>query len=170
MSDIIWSPRLTIPDPDDKNWIKTTYGGYNHCVLGSPSYATGSVLANCVGYCWGRWREILGYNPNLSTGNADHWYTHNDSYERGQAPRWGAVACWSGGSSGHVASVEVISANAITCSESAYNGYYFRTHDYNINMDRSGFTFQGFIYLPVTFFSIEEVVAIIKRRRRYGDI
>lgn len=171
MSNLMFVPRLTAPAPSDLRWIKTTYGGYNRCVLGNPSYGTGSVLANCVGFCWGRWLELLNAtNCQLSTGNADHWYTHSDPYQRGSAPRLGAIACWSGGSSGHVASVEKITATAITCSESAYNGYAFRVHDYDINMSRSGFTFQGFIYLPITYVSTAELMAIIKRRRRYGDL
>lgn len=170
MSNVIFTPRLTIPSNTDPNWIKTTYGGYNHCILGSPSYGTGSVLANCTGYCWGRWLELLDATTcQLSTGNGANWYGHSDSYERGSTPRLGAIACWGTGS-GHVAVVEEITSTYIKCSESGWNNYYFRTTDYDLNMTKSGHVFQGFIYLPITFLTIEELVAIIKRRRRYGDL
>lgn len=53
MSNLWYEPRLTAPDPANLNYVKNTYGGYNPCILGYPSYGTGSVLANCVGYAWG---------------------------------------------------------------------------------------------------------------------
>lgn len=170
MSNLMFVPRLTIPSNTDLHWIKTTYGGYNHCILGSPSYGTGSVLANCTGYCWGRWLELLNATTcQLSTGNGANWYGHSDSYERGQTPKLGAIACWGTGS-GHVAVVEEITSTYIKCSESGWENYYFRTTDYDLNMTKSGHVFQGFIYLPITYLSTAELVAIIKRRRRYGDL
>lgn len=53
MSELWYDPRLSAPDPADPNYVKNTYGGYNPCILGYPSYGTGSVLSNCVGYAWG---------------------------------------------------------------------------------------------------------------------
>lgn len=171
----IFVPRLTIPSNTDLHWIKTTYGGYNHCILGSPSYGTGSVLANCTGYAWGRFLEECNLtNCHLSTGNAGNWYGHtSDGYQRGSLPKLGAIACWSGGSAGHVAVVEEITASYIKCSESGWNwSDYFRITNYPVNMNRSGFTFQGFIYTPIDWDTIseEELIAIIARRRRYGDL
>lgn len=171
MSNLMFVPRLTIPSNTDLNWIKTTYGGYNHCILGSPSYGTGSVLSNCTGYAWGRWRELLGHDHNLSTGNASNWYGHtSDGYQRGSTPKLGAVACWGTGD-GHVAIVEHITLTYIRCSESGWGwSDYFRVTDFNLSMYKSGHVFQGFIYLPITYLSQNELIAIIKRRRRYGDI
>lgn len=153
-------PRTTIPSNTDKHWIKTTYGGYNRCILGSPSYGTGSVLANCVGYAWGRWLEIHGTTDcNLSRGDGATWWGYNDGYSRGQTPRLGAVACWSGGPSGegHVAIVEDILANGtIKCSESAYGSYFFYYQTYTGNYNWTGstgalYSFQGFIYPTISF-------------------
>lgn len=168
----IFVPRLTIPDPSDLHWIKTTYGGYNRCILGEPSYGTGSVLANCTGYAWGRFLEICGYtNCNLSTGNAANWYGHtSDGYQRGSVPQLGAIACWGTGA-GHVAVVEEITSTYIKCSESGWQwSDIFRVTNFNLNMDKSGHVFQGFIYVPVSFLTEEELIAIIARRRRYGDL
>jgi len=171
MSNLMFVPRLTIPSNTDLHWIKTTYGGYNRCILGRPSYGTGSVLANCTGYCWGRWLELLNAtNCNLSRGNGSVWYGNtSDGYQRGQTPKLGAIACWGTGS-GHVAVVEEITSTYIKCSESGYDNYYFRTTNYDLNMTKSGHVFQGFIYLPITYLSTAELMAIIKRRRRYGDL
>lgn len=164
MSDLWYTPRLTTPSTTDLNWIKTTYGGYNPCILGYPSYATGSVLANCVGYAWGRWREILGYYHNLYTGNGGSWYGHtSDGYSRGSTPQLGCVGCWGGGGvDGHVAIIEEIyytSGGAIDhciVSESAYGSTpYFRLRSINPYNNwwiyNNVGTFQGFIYLPVDF-------------------
>lgn len=165
MSDLWYTPRLTIPAVDNLNWIKTTYGGYNLCRLGQPLYGPGSVLSNCTGYAWGRWREILGYQHNLYTGNGGSWYSHtSDGYQRSyDTPRLGCVACWGGsGVDGHVAIVEEMyyDSNGIVQSclvgESAWNSYNtFRTR--TINRSNNWWiyndvgTHQGFIYLPVEF-------------------
>ena len=147
-------PRLSAPSSTDKNWIKTTYGGYNYCI----HIANGSCLPNCVGYAWGRWREILGAYHKLSRGNAENWYPNTgDGYERGQTPRLGAVICWRKGKiyngndgAGHVAIVEkVYSDGTIVTSNSAWGGtrFYLKTikPPYSIG---SAYTFQGFIYNP----------------------
>lgn len=151
-------PRLTAPATTDKNWISTRYGGYNECIV--IKSATGSCLPNCVGYAWGRWRELLGRRPNLSTGNAENWYGHvSDGYQRGKTPKVGAVICWRSGIAGknsdgygHVMVVEKVSGNTITCSGSDYSGRYFYTKEltgpsYKFS-STSKLIFQGFIYNP----------------------
>lgn len=151
-----FTPRLSAPSTTDKNWIHYTKGGYNYCIRISGN----SCLANCVGYSFGRWREILGKKPKLSLGNAENWWGYNDGYQRGQTPKLGAVACWRKGKAGvasdgagHVAIVERINADgSVTFSNSSYGGrrfwlctlkkpYYFGTN----------YEFQGFIYLPIDF-------------------
>ena len=60
-----FKPRLTAPSTADKNFIKSGKGGNNQCI----EISNGSVLPNCVGYSWGRWRELLGQDHKLSFFN-----------------------------------------------------------------------------------------------------
>ena len=134
--------RTNAPSTTDKNWIKSTYGGYNYCI----NIKNGSCIPNCVGYAWGRWRELLGAYHNLSRGT----------------PKVGAVICWRKGKAGdssdgagHVAIVERVEANGdVYCSNSAYSGtrFYMKTYKKSNNYYMgSKYTFQGFIYLPIEF-------------------
>ena len=69
-----YTPRTSAPEKDNKNYIHTSAGGFNRCLhLGN-----GQVLPNCVPYSWGRWRELLGYDPKLSRRNAEDWYGYTD--------------------------------------------------------------------------------------------
>lgn len=151
--------RKSAPGATNKNYIHASRGGHNHCIL-----ITGnSCIPNCVGYAWGRWRELLGKTPKLSLNNAENWYPYTaDGYKRGQAPKLGAVICWrkgkagvTGDGAGHVAVVEQIKANGdIVTSESDYGGARFITRTYTKKSGYylgDGFTFQGFIYPPVNF-------------------
>lgn len=147
-----FTPRLTAPSNDDLHWIHTSHGGYNRCIIINSS--TGSVIPNCVGYAWGRFLEENGLTScNLSTSNAENWYSHVDEYARGQEPKLGAVICFEGVGSkaGHVAVVEEINQDgSIVTSNSAYGGTRFYTQtlyppSYNMG---SGYIFQGFIYPP----------------------
>lgn len=157
-----FTPRLTAPGTDDKRWIKTTYGGYNHCIqIGSD----GSVLPNCTGYVHGRWMEIGNTNTDydLSLGDATTYYSRADGvFNRGSTPKLGAVVCFSSVDStgaadaGHVCIVEEIASDGsyIVCSESDYGGARFtvrtRYKEYGWNPGSTGWltTFQGFIYHP----------------------
>lgn len=154
--------RTTAPDYSDKNYIHYLSGGHNYCI----NIGSGSVLPNCVGYAWGRWRELLGKKHNLSTSNAENWYGNtNDGYERGQTPKNGAVICWRKGKAGdgsdgagHVGIVEDVNADgSIVVSNSAYGGRRFYTMTlsapYNIG---TNYHFQGFIYLPTELTSTGE--------------
>ena len=127
----------------------------------NPFYQAGYGLPNCTCYAWGRFWEIgdpnrvYEHRPELSTANAEDWYGHSDSYERGQQPALGAVACWADGpfsGDGHVAIVEEIDPNTgvITCSNSAYGGAYFylTTLSPPNYLPAAGYRFQGFIYNP----------------------
>ena len=89
-----FTPRTTVPANDDPYYTMISYGGLNPCIAGDPAAWTGSVLANCVGYCYGRWYEILGYDPNLYTGDAKYWWGHNSQYTHGSEPRLGAIICF----------------------------------------------------------------------------
>ena len=162
-----YKPRTSAPSANDKNYLHTSVGGYNSCI----QISNGSCLPNCVGYSWGRWRELLGKTPKLSRGNAENWWGYKDGYERGQTPKLGAVICWRKGKAGnqndgagHVAIVEQINADgSILCSESNYGGSRFNMRKlkapYSLG---STYTFQGFIYLPMTFEEEPKVVVVKK--------
>jgi hypothetical protein len=119
----------------------------------------GDTLPNCTAYAWGRFYEILGSRPTLSTGNAEDWYGNsNDGYKRGNTPALGAIICWEGAGegAGHVAVVEQINDDgSIITSESGWNSdsYWWTTTRNNKNGNwgaNSSYVFQGFIYCPVT--------------------
>lgn len=148
----VYAPRLTAPSATDKNWLHYTKGGYNYCILISGS----SCLPNCVGYTWGRWRELLGAYHKLSRANAENWWGNTgDGYQRGQTPKVGAVICWRKGQAGnasdgagHVAIVERVNADgSITTSNSGYGSsrFWTATYKYPYNVGKNYF-FQGFIY------------------------
>ena len=152
----VFKARTSAPSTTDKNYIRYDEGGYNYCI----EIKNGSCLPNCVGYAWGRWRELLGKYHNLSRNNAENWWGYTqDGYKRGQTPKLGAVVCWSKGrvgvesdGAGHVGIVEKITDNEVVVSMSAYGGtrWFTRTFkkgSYNYN----SFVFQGFIYPPVEF-------------------
>lgn len=146
----VFTPRMTAPSATDKNWINTGYGGKNRCIVINSS--TGSVIPNCTGYAWGRFMEILGSTPSLSTSNAGMWYSYtSDGYGRGSTPKLGAVLCMGKpGAAGHVAIVEKINSDgSIVTSESGYNSKRFWTSTRQPpNYCKPPYYFQGFIYNP----------------------
>lgn len=131
----------------------------------NPFYASGYGLPNCTCYAWGRFWECQGSGgsrPKLSLDNAEDWWGYtSDGYERGSAPKLGAVICWSKGAAGndadgagHVEIVEAINDDGtIVTTGSAYNGYLFRekTRSDDGNWSGGDYIFQGFIYNPVVF-------------------
>jgi surface antigen len=154
------------PNPQDesfKYWTKEN----NECI----EMVNGCVLPNCTGYAWGRFYEITGEKPKLSTDDARDWFNYTqDGYERGTKPRVGAVLCWSSDEYGHVAIVEAVNADGtIVISQSAWrhDGNYNNVPYEHTNTDHfwtqtltnsdghwgwhnGGYTFQGFIYCPQT--------------------
>ena len=71
-----FKPRLTAPNTANKNFIKKGKRGNNPCI----EINNGSVLPNCVGYSWGRWRELLGKDHKLSRYSAYRdWETDRKS-------------------------------------------------------------------------------------------
>lgn len=117
------------------------------------SYFKGGYgMPNCTAYAWGRAYEILGSQPDLPMGNGrDWWGKNNDSqaYATGSTPKLGAIICWGGGSSGHVAVVEAIEGDQVTYSESAWSGPIFTSDHYTIGSEESVSVggFQGYIYI-----------------------
>ena len=160
-----YTPRLTAPSDDNKNYIHYTKGGYNICIMIDKN--TGSVLPNCVGYAQGRLLEILGAKaPNwkLPACNAEDWIetAQKNGFKTGQTPKLGAVAVFRAGTThngsdgaGHVAVVEEIKSNGdIVVSQSAYGGTEFylstitKASGYMYNSNRP---FLGFIYCGIEF-------------------
>lgn len=175
--------RLVVPTSDNNYYTKTTYGGWNTAILGVPSAWTGSVLANCVGYSFGRFNEIHGTTSNpiyigctsggTSPGSPQNWLARASQrgLSTGSTPVLGAVACWeeTGGTGGHTANVEAINADgSILVSESGYNHYIFRTNTYNSSYYKAGYNFQGFIYPLISFDDVDEALYayIMKKRKR----
>ena len=148
-----FTPRLSAPSYTDKNWISTKYGGYNPGIVINKS--SGSVLANCVSYAWGREREILGKDPEIHIYNANAWYSTVTAYPKSPTvPKIGAVICWGSNTStnkyGHVMVVERIYDNGdILCSGSNYSGtrfYTMRITKKSGYVPWRGYWLQGFIY------------------------
>lgn len=147
----VFKQRTEAPAADNPLWISTKHEGLSPCIIRNKD--TGSVLPNCVGYAWGRFYELTGDYPLLSTRNAENWWGYTqDGYQRSSTPIPGAVACWEGKGSlaGHVAIVEEVQVNGeITVSASNYSGaVWYRQHlkrPYNLG---SNYIFQGFIIPP----------------------
>ena len=145
-----FTPRFVAPTVGSIYWLSNDYGGYN--LFPIRDTRTGWCLPNSTAYAFGRLYEINGAQPTTSLHNANTWYPNtSDGYPRGQIPKLGAVACWSGGSSGagHVSIVEQINDDGtIITGNSDYSGREF----YLLNMSGvnpylgSSFTFQGYIY------------------------
>ena len=156
-------------------WRSTSKGGLNP--FGGLSGHTGGkydgdTLPNCTAYAWGRFYEILGSRPKLSTGNAEDWYGYTaDGYERGNTPSLGAIICWEGKGSaaGHVAVVEKINDDgSIVTSESGWNSsaYWWLTDRTNSNGNwgaSSNYVFQGFIYSPTEVVTPNAGVISVKK-------
>ena len=147
---ILFTPRTSAPEAKNKYYIKTSKGGLNACIMINDS--TGSCLPNCVGYAYGRAYEVLGTKPNLSTGNANGWFSYNKNnnyYPYGSEPKVGAIACWSGGEYGHVAFVENVSGENVTISQSHYGGAYWESITKTATQMKTlyGYTLQGYIYV-----------------------
>ena len=158
--DMAFTPRLTA------NGIYNSPYWYSN---GNPFYPSGYGLPNCTCYAYGRYWEITGVNPTrLPRGNAGTWYDNATSFQRGQTPALGAIACWydpAGYYAGHVAVVEQIYSNGnIRTSNSGYyrpiSSYppdtpsYFWTEDcikdsgYRSSWEiNRGYRLKGFIYL-----------------------
>jgi surface antigen len=173
ISGTAFKPRTTAPVVDDQDlecdlfWLGDSYGGYNPFDNLGQKYAkcAGDTLPNCTSYAWGRFYEITGSRPTLSTSNAEQWFLKtSDGYKRGLEPALGAIICWQDGETsngsdgaGHVAIVEQINPDgSIITSESGWDtAKYWWTKTRTKGADgnwgaSSNYKFQGFIYCPTT--------------------
>lgn len=158
-------PRLTKPEKGNKYYIRKTTGGYSDAILGNPRDPDCNVLANCVGYAYGRFNEIGAYGSckYLAPVNANDFLKYKGDCDVGWEPKLGACMVWTGGKSGHVAIVEVIiDKDTIQTSESSYGGeaFYVRTRHRgeNNNWEQGdAFKFAGFIYNPAVKDELKEL-------------
>lgn len=127
-------------------------------------YRSNLGMPNCTAYAWGRFYELLDelgikQTPKLQTSNAENWYVDEHTYEKGLTPKLGAVIVWSSGNyhnyidgAGHVGIVEEIKSDgSIIVSQSAYKGKIFYLTEHNNRYEKTGYKFEGFIYLPCDF-------------------
>ena len=154
-----YTARLIAPATSDKNYIHTSAGGYNYCILVSGK----SVLPNCVGYACGRFNEIIGSMkyPQLCC-NAENFIERAKQYglEISDVPTLGGIMVWQKGATlkgsdgaGHVEAVERIdSSNQIYTSASNWGGTTFYNAIRNNSNGRwglsSGYKFRGCIVNP----------------------
>lgn len=159
----VFKPRTTKPEAGNKYYITKANGGYSGAIQGKPKDPDCDVLANCVGYAYGRFNEIggWGYCKYLLPVNAENFIQYANGLEVGQTPKIGACMVWKKGNTlsnsdgaGHVAIVEqVISETHVVTSESGYNSSKpFWTKDRKKGNGKwgagLGYTFLGFIYNP----------------------
>ena len=94
-----FTPRLTRPSAGNKYYITKAAGGYSAAIQGSPADTGCNVLANCVGYAYGRFNEIVGEGccRYLRPVNAENFIQYAEGLDVGQEPRLGACMVWQKG-------------------------------------------------------------------------
>ena len=158
-----FKPRTTKPEAGNPYYNTKANGGYSNAIKGKPTDKGCDVLANCVGYAYGRFNEIGGWGKckYLSPVNAEKFIQYAGGLEIGQTPKLGACMVWQKGATlsgsdgaGHVAIVEkIISDTEVVTSESGYNSKAFWTQTRKKGSDGrwgsgSSYKFLGFIYNP----------------------
>lgn len=163
-----FDPYLTLPSNSRSNkyFISTSQGGLSHCIVRGTG---GYTLPNCVALVHAEWLKVLSsalgeakaieYESKLCRNNAAvYWGYTGDGFKRGQTPKLGAIACWSGGSSGagHVAFVTEVNGLNWKGRASNYSGSAFYSCGYTYSSASkyylgNSYKFQGFIYPPVEF-------------------
>lgn len=158
-----FKPRLTKPEKGNKYYITKSKGGYSSAIQGSPTDADCNVLANCVGYAYGRFNEIVGAGSckYLAPTNAELFMQYKGNLQSGMTPRVGACMVWQKGATlsgsdgaGHVAIVEkVISDTEVVTSESGWKAskpFWTQTRKKGTGNwgQASSYKFLGFIYNP----------------------
>lgn len=149
--------RTTKPGAGNKYYIRKASGGYSNAIKGSPTDSECDVLANCVGYAYGRFNEIgeYGYCKYLAPVNAEDFMDYKGSCQTGMTPKVGAVMVWEGKGSlaGHVAVVERVDSDSqVFTSESGYGSSAFWNQTRKKGSGNwgagSNYVFKGFIYNP----------------------
>ena len=73
MASQTFTPRLSRPEAGNPYYNTRGNGGYSNAIKGKPTDPGCDVLANCVGYAYGRFNEIGGWGSckYLSPVNAE---------------------------------------------------------------------------------------------------
>ena len=58
---VVFNPRMKKPEAGNPYYNTKSNGGYSDAIVGRPTDIGCNVLANCVGYAYGRFNEIGGY-------------------------------------------------------------------------------------------------------------
>ena len=161
----MFTPRLTKPEAGNPYYNTKSNGGYSTAIVGKPTDAACNVLANCVGYAYGRFNEIAKSErmEYLAPRNAELFVSiaKQQRLEIGQEPKLGACMCWQKGKTlngsdgaGHVAIVEKINEDgSIVTSESGYESkkpFWTQTRKKGTGNwgQAASYKFLGFIYNP----------------------
>lgn len=186
----MFTPRLTRPTSGNKYYIRKANGGYSSAIEGKVK-STGkpdsqcNVLANCVGYAYGRFNEIGGYNAckYLSPVNAENFPEYAKGLQLGAEPKLGAIIVWQKGTTlkgadgaGHVAVVEKLNPDgSIVISQSGWNSTVFWTEtlrkgDRNWRCSWMGATykFRCFIYNPAVSEDEADLMSFVKGSKGDG--
>lgn len=157
-----FKPRATSsdrPESGNKYYITQGAGGWSRAIVGSPTDRWNNVLANCVGYAYGRYHEIAGrkemdlYDPIDAGKIYDNAVAHGRKVS--QKPSLGAtLVLGKAGEPGHVASVEKINSDgSIVTSESGYNcsnPFWIQTRSPANNYAEGGYYLKGFVHQDKT--------------------
>ncbi|GHU56599.1 hypothetical protein FACS1894132_14160 [Clostridia bacterium] len=170
--------RTTKPEKGNKYYIAKANGGWSNAIKGSPTDKDCDVLANCVGYAYGRFNEIAGDGSckYLAPVNAENFIQYKGDCEVGQLPKAGAVMVWQKGATlnnsdgaGHVAIVErVDSETQVFTSESGWgcaNPFWNATRKKGMDGNwgaGNGYKFLGFIYNPKIISDVTEPIETTK--------
>lgn len=164
--------RLTKPENGNPFYNTISAGGYSRAIIGKPTDPGCNVLANCVGYAFGRFHEISGRKEMdfFDPVDAEKIFANAKKHgmETGSVPELGALIVWQKGTqsssdgAGHVACIERIGVGGeIITSESGYKAarYFWTTvrkypYDYKDGYKLLGFVYQpkpyNPVYLPIT--------------------
>ena len=159
----MFKPRTSRPEAGNKYYITIASGGWSKAIKGKPTDSMCDVLANCVGYAYGRFHEIAG-NPKMDMFdpvNAENLFANAKKHglKTGSKPKLGALIVWQKGATlsssdgaGHVAVVESISDNGnILTSESGYGAKspWWTTTRKPPYAYKAGYKLLGYVYQPV---------------------
>lgn len=173
-------PRATSsdrPESGNKYYITQGAGGWSRAIVGSPTDKWNNVLANCVGYAYGRYHEIAGrkemdlYDPIDAGKIYDNAVAHGRKVSK--KPSLGAtLVLGKAGEPGHVASVEKINSDgSIVTSESGYNcsnPFWVQTRSPANNYAEGGYYLKGFVHQDKTIKATAKSTKSTKSSSRSG--
>lgn len=158
----MFTPRYKRPEAGNKYYITISAGGWSRAIKGKPTDPDCDVLANCVGYAYGRFHEIASCPAMnlLDPVNAENIFKNAQEHglKTGSTPKAGALIIWQKGDTlsskdgaGHVAVVEEIGIGGeITTSESGYGAKqpFWVSHYKAPYAYKDGYKLLGFVYQP----------------------